>query len=51
MSEHEIGEIKNLGKKSQDEINECLEAHGYGAEFELSDATRANLVKKIKQLK
>lgn len=51
MSENEIKTIKNLGKKSLDEINECLEAQGYGTEFELSEATRVNLVKKLEQLK
>jgi len=51
MSENEIKNIKNLGKKSLDEINECLEAQGFGAEYELSDLTRANLVKKLEQLK
>ncbi len=50
MSENEIRNIKNLGKKSLDEINECLEAHGYGPEFELNEVTRANLVKKLEQL-
>lgn len=51
MSEHEIKNIKNLGKKSLDEINECLIEHGFGSEFELADVTRINLVKKIEQLK
>jgi DNA-directed RNA polymerase subunit alpha len=51
MSENEIKNIKNLGKKSLDEINECLEAQGFGAEYELSDLTRVNLVKKLEQLK
>jgi len=51
MSEHEIKNIKNLGKKSLDEINECLIEHGFGTEFELADVTRINLVKKIEQLK
>ena len=50
MSENEIKNIKNLGKKSLDEINECLEGQGFGAEYELSDITRANLVKKLEQL-
>ena len=50
MSENEIKNIKNLGKKSLDEINECLESQGFGAEYELSDITRANLVKKLEQL-
>jgi DNA-directed RNA polymerase subunit alpha len=51
MDENELKTIKNLGKKSLDEINECLEEQGYGAEFELSDAARANLVKKLEKLK
>ena len=51
MGENEIKTIKNLGKKSLDEINECLEEQGYGADYELSDATRANLVKKLEKLK
>ena len=51
MSENEIKNIKNLGKKSLDEINECLIEHGFGPEFELAENTRANLVKKIEQLK
>jgi len=50
MSENEIKNIKNLGKKSLDEINECLDAQGFGAEYELSDMTRTNLVKKLEQL-
>lgn len=51
MSENEIKNIKNLGKKSLDEISECLVEHGFGSDFELADVTRANLVKKIEQLK
>ncbi|DAB40024.1 MAG TPA: DNA-directed RNA polymerase subunit alpha [Sulfurovum sp. UBA12169] len=51
MSETEIKNIKNLGKKSLDEINECLIEHGFGSEFELPDNTRATLVKKLEQLK
>ncbi|HIQ47876.1 MAG TPA: DNA-directed RNA polymerase subunit alpha [Sulfurovum sp.] len=51
MSEHEIKNIKNLGKKSLDEINECLIEHGFGSDFDLADVTRINLVKKIEQLK
>lgn len=51
MSENEIKNIKNLGKKSLDEISECLVEHGYGPDFELSDVMRVNLVKKIEQLK
>lgn len=51
MSENEIKNIKNLGKKSLDEINECLVEHGFGSDFGLADVTRVNLVKKIEQLK
>jgi DNA-directed RNA polymerase subunit alpha len=51
MSENEIKNIKNLGKKSLDEINDCLVEHGFGSDFELADHTRTNLVKKIEQLK
>jgi DNA-directed RNA polymerase subunit alpha len=51
MSASEIKNIKNLGKKSLDEIAECLDSLGYGENFELPDSTRATLVKKIEQLK
>ena len=51
MSENELKDIKNLGKKSLDEISECLVEHGFGPDYELSDSTRATLVKKIEQLK
>ena len=51
MSENEIKNIKNLGKKSLDEINECLVENGFGSDYELADVTRVNLVKKIEQLK
>ncbi len=51
MNENEIKNIKNLGKKSLDEISECLVEHGFGSDFELADVTRANLVKKLEQLK
>ena len=51
MSANEIKNIKNLGRKSLDEIAECLDNLGYGEDFELPDSTRVNLVKKIEQLK
>ncbi len=51
MSANEIKNIKNLGKKSLDEIAECLDKLGYGEDFELPENTRVNLVKKIEQLK
>jgi len=50
MSDNEIRNIKNLGKKSLDEISECLEAQGYGQDFELNETTRVNLAKKLEQL-
>ena len=51
MGENEIKEIKNLGKKSLDEIQQVLAEHGFGADFELDEETRSNLSKKIAQLK
>jgi len=51
MSANEIKNIKNLGRKSLDEIAECLNTLGYGEDFELPDSTRATLIKKIEQLK
>jgi DNA-directed RNA polymerase subunit alpha len=51
MSENELKEIKNLGKKSLDEIQEVLAEHGFGPDFELDEETRAALTKKIAQLK
>jgi len=51
MSENEIKNIKNLGKKSLDEINECLVENGFGSDYELAENIRINLIKKIEQLK
>jgi len=51
MSDSEIKNIKNLGKKSLDEIKECLTEHGFGKDYDLDSTVRVNLVKKIKQLK
>jgi len=51
MSENELKNIKNLGKKSLDEIKECLAEQGFGGEHTLPDATRTALIKKIEQLK
>jgi DNA-directed RNA polymerase subunit alpha len=51
MSENELKNIKNLGKKSLDEIKECLEEQGFGSGYELSEKTRTALIKKIEQLK
>lgn len=51
MSDIELKNIKNLGKKSLDEITDCLVEHGFGADYTLSDSLRESLTKKIKQLK
>ena len=51
MSENEIKSIKNLGKKSLDEILHTLESHGFGKDYELDGKLRADLIDKIKQLK
>jgi len=51
MDANDVKEIKNLGKKSLDEISECLIDQGFGPDFELSDTLRANLIKKFEQLK
>jgi len=51
MSENEIKSIKNLGKKSLDEIMHTLESHGFGKDYELDGKLRADLIEKIKQLK
>ena len=51
MSANELKNIKNLGKKSLDEIQECLTEHGFGKDAELDDTVRVNLVKKLEQLK
>ncbi len=51
MSENEIKSIKNLGKKSLDEIMTTLENHGFGRDYELDGKLRADLIEKIKQLK
>jgi DNA-directed RNA polymerase subunit alpha len=51
MSDNELKNIKNLGKKSLDEIKECLSEQGFGDDYELPENTRAALVKKIEQLK
>jgi len=51
MSDNELKNIKNLGKKSLDEIKECLNEQGFGDDYELPENTRAALVKKIEQLK
>ncbi|NKQ41448.1 MAG: DNA-directed RNA polymerase subunit alpha [Sulfurovum sp.] len=51
MSNNELKNIKNLGKKSLDEIQDCLTEHGFGHDHELEDTVRINLVKKLEQLK
>ena len=51
MSENELKNIKNLGKKSLDEIKECLVEQGFGSDYELPEATRTALVKKLEKLK
>ncbi len=51
MSENEIKSIKNLGKKSLDEILNTLEAQGFGKDYTLDGKLRADLIEKIKQLK
>jgi len=51
MSDIELKNIKNLGKKSLDEITDCLVEHGFGSDYVLSDLLREPLTKKIKQLK
>lgn len=51
MSDIELKNIKNLGKKSLDEITDCLVEHGFGTDYVLSDLLRESLTKKIKQLK
>jgi DNA-directed RNA polymerase subunit alpha len=51
MSESELKNIKNLGKKSLDEITECLVERGFGSNYELDEAIRVSLIKKIEQSK
>ena len=51
MSENEIKSIKNLGKKSLDEILNTLDAQGFGEDYKLDGKLRADLIEKIKQLK
>ena len=51
MGENEIKSIKNLGKKSLDEIMSTLESHGFGTDYKLDGKLRADLIEKIKQLK
>lgn len=51
MNENEIKSIKNLGKKSLDEIMATLDNHGFGTDYKLDGKIRADLIEKIKQLK
>jgi DNA-directed RNA polymerase subunit alpha len=51
MNDTELKNIKNLGKKSLDEITECLIEHGFGSDYEMDVSTREALKKKIEQLK
>jgi DNA-directed RNA polymerase subunit alpha len=51
MSDIELKNIKNLGKKSLDEITDCLVEHGFGSDYEMDISTRESLKKKIEQLK
>ncbi len=51
MGENEIKNIKNLGKKSLDEIMSTLESYGFGRDFTLDSKLRAELIEKIEQLK
>lgn len=51
MTQNELKNIKNLGKKSLDEIQECMEEHGFGKDYELDDGIRINLIKRLEQLK
>jgi len=51
MGENEIKAIKNLGKKSLDEIMNMLESYGFGKDYQLDSKIRAELIEKIKQLK
>jgi len=51
MSENELKNIKNLGKKSLDEIKECLNEQGFGEGHTLAENIRTALTKKLEQLK
>ncbi len=51
MGENEIKNIKNLGKKSLDEIMSTLESYGFGRDYQLDSKLRTELIEKINQLK
>jgi DNA-directed RNA polymerase subunit alpha len=51
MDESELKDIKNLGRRSLEEIKDVLKEHGFGDDYELRDDVRLSLSKRIKQLK
>jgi len=51
MGEHEIKAIKNLGKKSLDEIMSTLEQYGFGKDYQIDSKIRAELIEKIENSK
>jgi DNA-directed RNA polymerase subunit alpha len=51
MSELELKNLKNLGKKSLEEIREVMEESGYPVGYNFSDETASLLKKKIEDLK
>ena len=51
MSEVEVKNIKNLGKKSYDEIAEKLESLGFPVEDTLPENVASALRRKLEQLK
>ena len=51
MSEIELKNLKNLGKKSLEEIRQVMEESGYPVGFNFSEETATSLAKKIQDLK
>ena len=51
MSELELKNLKNLGKKSLEEITDIMEEIGYPVGYNFSDDTASQLKKKIEDLK
>jgi DNA-directed RNA polymerase subunit alpha len=51
MSELELKNLKNLGKKSLEEIRQVMEESGYPVGYNFSDETASLLKKKIEDLK
>ncbi|ACZ12957.1 DNA-directed RNA polymerase subunit alpha [Sulfurospirillum deleyianum] len=51
MSETELKDLKNLGKKSLEEIRQVMEESGYPVGYNFSDETASLLKKKIEDLK